>query len=377
MKIVVPAGEMKAALARIMGGVDVKAGVPIFGTVHVVAGKTVSVTASNFDVTIAATVSGARIEAPGEACIPAIELARLAALARKDDLTIDCVLVSAIVSFGRTRAELRTLPAGDFPPARATPGDMIPFDGKLLAAAMKFAATAASSDAARSDLCGVFLTADSAGSYAVATDGRRLHKAEMPGVQIGGSAIIPAAMVGLLSEVAASGEAFRLHLSDREWIAENDTVRAQGRVIDGTYPDWRRVLVGDGQDVAIVDANKMRDTIEIASTGAEREGRTTRIVIRTAGDEIEVRGLMPGGALAKGVSTSFQAEIVAPMAGAYSALYLSEILTGLGCDRARVIAVSIRADVPRLEITPAETRPDLILMGTAMGVRISAQDLAA
>lgn len=156
----------------------------------------------------------------------------------------------ASLTCGRSRFNLQTLPGEDWPRLEEKTAPAAHFDipaGKFAAqlAAVSFAI---STEETRYYLNGVYLHATGEQLIAVATDGHRLARAVysigdgaagMPGV------IIPRKTVGLLAsalKTANKQAILTVSVSENRICFELGAVRIASKLIDGTFPDYVRVI---------------------------------------------------------------------------------------------------------------------------------------
>lgn len=373
MKIAVPADALRAALSRAAQVADRKMIVPVLSSVHVEASDAgVKLTATDMDVTLVVTVEGAVVHEPGVTCLPAAELLRLATLARKATMEIrpGAGFSTAAVSWGRTQAELRTYDPADFPMPKRDGYALAAVDGALVAAAIRYAMPAVDDSEARPYLRGVYLADDDGEAVAVATDGHRMHCAMMPGVTFGGGAIIPQKSAQLIADALAGASDAKLHISAERWGVEAGGVLAWGRNVDGSFPAWRRVLMGEPVEVALIQRDTLREAVEIAQAGSDKEGHGPVVVLDAAGGEITVRGFKPGASLAKAASTTVECEGRAPMLAALNGDYLRDMLAATACERVVILSAG-----ERVEIEPVEQKTMLRLRAVCMVIRANAAEM--
>ncbi len=121
---------------------------------------------------------------------------------------------------------------------------------------------------------------------AVATDGHRLARVEMPlpeGAEKIPGVIIPRKTVGevrkLIEEVDGAVE---VSLSDtRVRFAFNDIVLTS-KLIDGTFPDYERVIPTGNDKVLEVDRREFRDAVDRVSTISTEKSRAVKLSLKRA-----------------------------------------------------------------------------------------------
>lgn len=180
-------------------------------------------------------------------------------------------LPGLLISHGLERARLAVLPGDEFPGLKEPVGHAthVVIEGAALAAGLARVAPAISREETRYYLNGVFLEIHRGGVQPfldlTATDGHRLHHTrlepedvhEAPGAPLTG--ILPRRLVELLA-TAEGRVGLGLHAAGV--TASGGFGLVVSRLIDGQYPDWRRIVpaaTSDGLELgggAVVDAVK-------------------------------------------------------------------------------------------------------------------------
>lgn len=359
MKITVEASALKAALARVAKIIKPRNAIPVLATVKVTsAASGVTIAATDLEIWAEIDVAG-EVLSPGSACIPAAELTKFASLAKRGDVTISVADGIAAIEFGRSSAQLHTLPVADFPMSEFG-RDLPRVDGDKLAAALRFCLPAASTDETRYYLCGVYIDNSGPSTALVATDGHRLHVAEMD-TRIDGSAIVPTAAAQMILEIAAGEIGFRV--GDTTWDAEAEGCRLRGKLVDGTFPDWRRISTRRSDAPAHVAADDLIAAAEVALVGAE-DRKTSGLVLEAGPNGLTVSGAKGGGAVAKPGSRTIDMSGEAEFRAGINGRYLAASVTACGCETLRLV-------VPQTADT-VDMEPDIHPEGLTFFVRIMA-----
>ncbi|RVM08414.1 DNA polymerase III subunit beta [Sinorhizobium meliloti] len=183
-------------------------------------------------------------------------------------------LTGVTLKAGRSRFKLPVLPADDF--ATMKVGEL-PYSLTLpateLGAALADVGFAVSTEETRYYLNGIFTHSVEDGVCLVATDGHRLSKriirteteAAMPGV------IIPRGAVKVISKILPKEGPVHLQVSDRVVrIAAGDTTLTS-KLIDGTFPDYQRVIPTQHEMLATIDVQALSTSIDrVAAVSGER-----------------------------------------------------------------------------------------------------------
>ncbi|MFC3206846.1 DNA polymerase III subunit beta [Aquamicrobium soli] len=246
--------------------------IPILATVRLVGkdGK-LTVTGTDLDIEIAGS-----IPADGElaTCVDAkLFAAAIGKIAGTEvELAIeDNVLV---VKSGRSRYKLATLPVCDFPTMNY--GDFaVEFEADM---ASMFApvAYAMSDEATRYYLCGAYLEPKAV----TATNGHKLSTVahELPDFA---PVIVPSATVALAPKGSAK---VRLSGTKIQFVTDDFTLTS--KLIDGTYPDYERVIPRNLANIVVVDSAALKsaaDRVAIVATD-----RTPSVRLDLTSEEVTV-----------------------------------------------------------------------------------------
>ncbi|CTQ45689.1 DNA polymerase III subunit beta [Roseibium aggregatum] len=284
MKFEIGKESLSAAIGMIVSVLDKKATVPLFGMVNIVSylpegnsdlGK-IELYGTNgiseIRTTLEATVGEAgRIAVSGEVLGGIVK--KLPSKPVK--VEIDSSIMN--VKCGRSKFKVTTLP--ELAPSLIDMSDAevvfkAPEDSFI--PALKMVAFAMSDDAARHYLNGVHIDFEDGKANLVATDGHRLARKviEVDGVP-GKAYTLPRPAVDFLSKYA-NGEV-TVSLS-----ANKITVGFLGGVytsnlIDGTFPDYRRVIPETTKEVAEIDKDELSRTISLVTATSEAKTRAVRL----------------------------------------------------------------------------------------------------
>lgn len=192
----------------------------------------------------------------------------------------DADLSAITVQSGRARFRLPVLPVTDFPDLK--PGDMpfsIDVKPAALAAALGAVRFAVSTEETRYYLNGVFMHPCDAGVLLVATDGHRLAKrllrtdastAGLPAI------IVPRKTVDILGKILPKEGSITLSASDAKIRIAADGVELTSKLIDGTFPDYVRVIPAAQSQRAEIDSKALADAIDRVTTISTERGRAVR-----------------------------------------------------------------------------------------------------
>jgi DNA polymerase-3 subunit beta len=189
---------------------------------------------------------------------------------------------------GRSRFTLQTLPENDFPDLAA--GDMThsftlaASDLKRLIDRTQFAI---STEETRYYLNGIYLhsagSAKAATLRAVATDGHRLAQVDLPlpkGADGMPGVIVPRKTVGEVRKmIDESDGAVEVALSDTRIRFTFDSTVLTSKLIDGTFPDYERVIPTGNDKIMGVDGKVFRDAVDRVSTISTEKSRAVKLAL--------------------------------------------------------------------------------------------------
>ena len=247
---------------------------------------------------------------------------------------------------GRSRFRLPTLPRDDFPML----GDNaeLPHGFTLPAAELKSLIDrtrfAISTEETRYYLNGIYLHATKAGNgkaqdgdsqlRAVATDGHRLARSEtalpagaqnMPGV------IVPRkAVTELYKLVQDSTESVAVNLSDTKIRFAMDSVVLTSKLIDGTFPDYQRVIPSGNDKLLTVDRSDFAASVDRVSTISSERGRAVKLSMAEGRMTLSVTNPDSGSATEE-IEVDYDAS---PLDIGFNARYLMDIAAQLDGDTA-------------------------------------------
>jgi DNA polymerase III subunit beta len=192
---------------------------------------------------------------------------------------------------GRSRFTLQTLPESDFPDLAA--GEMS-HTFKLAAADLKRLIDktqfAISTEETRYYLNGIYLHTVGSGKNAtlraVATDGHRLAQVELPlpdGAASMPGVIVPRKTVGEVQRLIETGEGeASIELSQGKIRFSIGDVVLTSKLIDGTFPDYGRVIPANNDKELTVDKKDFEAAVDRVSTVSSERGRAVKLSIAGA-----------------------------------------------------------------------------------------------
>ncbi|MBP0492116.1 DNA polymerase III subunit beta [Roseomonas indoligenes] len=285
------AGHLRAAVRAAAAVTERRNTIPILANLLLRSERgTLTVRGTDMEMCITATAPG--VGDLAQVTAPALTLAALLARlpeAVEVDLEPEPDLGALLVKAPGLRARLIALPAADWPrmvEAKMTAKFAIPVAS--LRRLVTLPAHAISTEETRYYLNGIFLerNLDAGGPWltAVATDGHRLMKVDEPlpqGAETLPGIIVPRKAVTRLRaalEARATGDV-QVEASDTRMVFRVGTLTIETKLIDGTFPDYRRVIpreaVATGKMI-IHQPRAFREAVETAAAISTERSRPVK-----------------------------------------------------------------------------------------------------
>ena len=291
MKLTIERAALLRALGHVQSIVERRNTIPILSNVMLDAQDGgLSLTATDMDIAIIETVA-ADIASAGATTAPAhtlYDIVRKLPDGAQVALETDAEAGRLNLSAGRARFKLGTLDTAEFP--AMSDGDLpntfsvSASDFRTLIDRSRFAI---STEETRYYLNGIYLHAVDGDSgkrlRAVATDGHRLARVEMPlpeGAAGMPGIIVPRKTVNELRKlIDETGGDVEIALSDTRIRFAFDEAVLTSKLIDGTFPDYERVIPVGNDKLMVVDRKDFADAVDLVATIATEKSRAIKLAV--------------------------------------------------------------------------------------------------
>lgn len=289
MKISIERGALLKAVAQAQSVVERRNTIPILANVLIEAeGNTVSFRATDLDIEVV-DKADAMVERAGATTVSAVtlhEIVRKLPDGALVQLTDDGATGRLTVEAGRSNFSLATLPKEDFPVmASSEYSANFSAPAPVLRRLFDKSKFAISTEETRYYLNGVYMhVADSDGGRVlrcVATDGHRLARidADLPiGAEDLPGVIVPRKTVGELRKLLDDEDAvIAVSVSETKVRFATPLITLTSKVIDGTFPDYTRVIpVGNTRKLE-VDAIAFAQAVDRVATVSSERSRAVKL----------------------------------------------------------------------------------------------------
>ncbi|MDR2901842.1 MAG: DNA polymerase III subunit beta [Lactobacillales bacterium] len=281
IKFTIERGILLKGLSHIQSVVERRQTIPILSNVLIeAAGDTLSLRATDNEIEISEKIAAA-VEKNGAITVPAHKLYDIVKrLPDGAQLSVSYSPETGQLSItsGRSKFALSCLPADGFP-SMAHEEMPIAFDmeTKQLLDLINKTSFAISMEETRYNLNGIYLHEKKGAATtltAVATDGHRLACAHVPlpeGAAGMPGVIIPRKTIAEISKLGAELDgSVSVSLSESQVRFKLADVVLSSRLIDGTYPEYERVIPADNDKVLEADSAVLANVIERVSVVSEK-----------------------------------------------------------------------------------------------------------
>jgi len=291
MKLTIERAALLKALAHVQSVVERRNTIPILANVLIDAQKgKVALTATDMDLAIVESAA-AEVAKTGTVTVQAhtlYDIVRKLPEGAEVMLRTDEDSNAMSVISGRSSFRLQCLPQSDFPELSAGSfSHIFRIESAALKGLIDKTQFAISTEETRYYLNGIYFHAIESGGKlklrSVATDGHRLARAEMeapagsegmPGI------IIPRKTVSELQKlVDAPDVAVATELSDTKIRFTIGSVVLTSKLIDGTFPDYQRVIPTGNDKTLIIDRQTFAAAVDRVSTISSERGRAVKLSI--------------------------------------------------------------------------------------------------
>ncbi|TNF08889.1 MAG: DNA polymerase III subunit beta [Gammaproteobacteria bacterium] len=286
MKFSVSREEFLKPLQLVVGVVERRQTLPILSNVLIsLKDGRLSLTGTDLEVEIIGQLMLDNITDEGEITVPARKLMDICrSLPEGSELSLQEESAGRLlITSGRSRFTLSTLPASEFPSVDGGPGNCeFKIDQGLFKQLLDSTAFAMAQQDVRYYLNGMLLEVGGGRLRAVATDGHRLamKDAPLPGVdQAPSQAIVPRKAVIELSRLMGGEGEVTAVLGNNHIRVTTPECCFTSKLVDGAYPDYERVLPKGGDKPLTGNREDLRHAFSRTSILSNEKYRGVRLIL--------------------------------------------------------------------------------------------------
>jgi DNA polymerase-3 subunit beta len=368
MKLSIERGALLRSLAHVQNVVERRTTIPILSNVKLqAAGEQLSLTATDMDLSLVAR-EDAQVAEPGSTTVSAHLLFDIVRkMPDGSGISLEQAEPGGEVTLraGRSVFNLQTLPADEFP---ATDQEQLNVSFTIpavdLARLIDKTRFAISTEETRYYLNGIHMHATKGGAASmlrgVATDGHRLARVEIglpPGAEAIPPIIVPRKTVGEVRKLIEDGvESVDVAVSPSKIRITVDRAVLVSRLIDGTFPDYERVIPTGNDKVATLHAKAFAAAVDRVATISTEKARAVKLAFQESKVTISAVSADAGRA-----TEELDVEYVGqPLEIGFNARYVLDMLQQVDGDDVRLEMATAAA--PTVSHDPADGSTLYVLM---------------
>lgn len=343
MKFTIDRADLLRALGHVHSVVERRNTIPILANVMLRAEKdSLALTTTDMDLEIIESVA-AKATTPGATTVPAhtlYDIVRKLPDGSAVEISSAGGDTTLQVKSGKSTFRLGCLSMEDFPKMGASEKFAHSFEIPAAELRMLIDRTrfAISNEETRYYLNGIYLHAGDANGVAVlravATDGHRLARFEMPlpdGAKDMPGVIIPRKAVNEIRKlIDEAGDTIEIGLSDNKLKFSFDHITLTTKLIDGTFPDYDRVIPKNNDKVLEVNPAVFASAVDRVSTISSEKSRAVKLTLNGKTMTLSASSADSGSA-SEEIEVRFSAS---PMEIGFNSAYLMDVakqIEGEGC----------------------------------------------
>ena len=368
MKLFIERAALLKSLSHVQNVVERRNTIPILGNVKLDAeGERLGMTATDMELSLASG-EPARVERPGQTTVAAhtfFDIVRK--LSDGSEILIEAADKGGEVTLqaGRSVFNLPSLPADEFPAMELEDLDVrfsVPAeDLKRLIDKTRFAI---STEETRYYLNGIYLHAAKSGATStlrgVATDGHRLSRVEVAlpeGAENLPAVIVPRKTVAEVRKLIEGVEGdVRVAVSPQRIQFLFDRAVLVSRLIDGTFPDYERVIPTGNDKTVLVETKPFAAAVDRVATISTERARAVKMRFDTNRVTVSAVSTEAGRAVEE-IDAEFAGE---PLEIGFNARYILDMLSEIDGGQVRIEMANAAA--PTLVREPDDTSTVYVLM---------------
>ena len=344
MKFTIERAKLLKTLSHVQSIVEKRNTIPVLSNVRIEAlGDGISFKATDMDTEIT-EIADAKIAETGATTAPAhmlYDIVRKLSDGSEVEITFPDEKGQLTIASGRSKFSLSTIGVEDFP---VISGDKLPINFTMKKDELKDVIDrtkfAVSTEETRYYLNGVYMHAKKEGEAkvlrVVATDGHRLACVETPlpkGAEDLAGVIVPRKTITEIRKLLDDNNAdhITVSMSDNKVRFAFEDVTLTSKLIDGTYPDYERVIPTDNDKNLEIGVKELSSAVDRVSVVAERT-RAIKMITGTA--KVTITTSSPDlGSAQEELEAKYEGETVEI---GYNFRYLLDILNEVKGDSVRI-----------------------------------------
>lgn len=293
MKLQVTQENLNRALGSVGRVASSRGTLPILGNVLIkTIGNRLSIAATNLDIAITHYI-GSKVGTEGAITVPARLMVDFVASLPSGTITLDLDDTKLRITTDQYESTINGTSADEYPVMPAiSEGTSWKISAKTLRAGLQQVLVAASSDESRPVLTGVFMNSVDGVLYLASTDSYRLAEKSLTKTAQDISLLIPAsAMQDLLRIVSDSDDEVQVTHDDQQVLFRVGDVELVARLIEGTYPDYRKLIPASFSQTAVLKKSEFLNITKVSSLFARESAGSVTIHLDNTKQLVSIRSI--------------------------------------------------------------------------------------
>ena len=293
MKLQVTQENLHKALNNVARVANTRGTLPILSNVLLkTTGSRLSIAATNLDIAITQFI-GSKVGTEGAITVPARLMQDFIASLPSSTITLELDESKLKITTDQYESVINGTNAEDFPVMPAiTNGVSFEVKSKDLRQALQQVLPAASSDESRPVLTGVYLHTHEGTLFAVATDSYRLAEKAVCKASVEANLLVPAnALQDLLRILGDSDEVVTITHDDQQVLFKVEDVELVARLIEGTYPDYRKLIPKQFAQTAVLPKQELLNITKVSSLFARESAGSVTLNLDQDKQNVSIRSI--------------------------------------------------------------------------------------
>ncbi len=293
MKLQVTQENLNKAMNSVARVANSRSTLPILANVVLkTVGNRLSIAATNLDIAITHYI-GSKISDKGGITVPARLMQEFISSLPPGVINLELEEHKLLISTDQYQSVINGISVDEFPVMPAIgEGKNWKISGELLKEALSQVIFAASSDEARPALTGVYVHDFEGALYAVATDSYRLAERKMTNSKQQAQLLIPAsALQDLLRILGETPEEVQIMHDGQQVQFRVGDVELVTRLIDGNYPDYRKLIPAKFAVTATVKRSELQNITKVSSLFARESAGSITVKIDEPSKKVSIHSI--------------------------------------------------------------------------------------
>lgn len=335
MKLQVTQENLAKALNTVARVANTRGTLPILANVMIkTVGTRVTIAATNLDIAITHYV-GSKVSDEGSITVPARLMQDFVSSLPSGVINLELEEFKLHITTDQYKSTINGIAADEFPVMPAiSKGETWVIPAKVLKKGLQQVLVAASNDEARPVLTGVYFHTTDGKLTIAATDSYRLAEKELMKSTKEIKLLIPAsALQDLLRIIADEEEEIEVTHDDQQVLFKVGDVELVARLIEGNYPDYRKLIPKDFSVQADLKRADFTNITKVSSLFARESAGSVTVLVDEVQKQVSIRSI--ASQLGENVATA-EAQVTGDGDITLNSRYLLDALGALASDEVKL-----------------------------------------